>query len=525
MISTRKSGPGKVCCFTTARGLVTIGGESLPLAIEYCVMCRRTAIVFRVLLASWIVWQAGSLAAAERPNIVWILVDDMSPHFGCYGETTITTPHVDAMAHAGLRFSRAFVTAPVCSPCRSALITGMYQTSIGAHHHRSGRGELKIHLPKNVTPVPLQFQAAGYYTSITSWPTGKGLGKTDYNFEWPREMYDGADWSGRKPGQPFFAQVQLHGGKNRDGGGLKPAVKKALGTLTDPAQVKLPPYYPDDEVLRRDWAAYLDAVRYTDLQVGEVLARLEREGLLASTFIFFMTDHGISHARGKQFLYDEGTHVPLVVRGPGVTPGTVRRDLVEHIDLAATSLTLAGISRPTAMQGRDILAVDYRPRDAVFAARDRCDETVEHLRSVRTAQFKYIRNYLPERPHLQPNRYKDNKPTLLRLRELHHAGQLTGLPEQLLFAPRRAPEELYDLATDPHETRNLAGDPAHAATLGELRARLEQWIVATGDRGAQPEPAAMYDSDMAEYLGSQKKDLTALRENIELMKRWAAEGK
>ncbi|MBL8826126.1 MAG: sulfatase [Planctomycetaceae bacterium] len=467
----------------------------------------------------------GMASADTRPNILWIIVDDMSPNFGCYGEQTIATPRVDALAAAGTRFSRAFVTAPVCSACRSALITGMYQTSIGAHHHRSGRGVEKITLPTGVVPIPELFRAAGYFTCITSWPRGKGLGKTDYNFTWDPAMYDGPDWSARRPGQPFFAQVQLHGGKHRDGGGLKPPVQRALGTLTDPARVKLPPYYPEDDVLRRDWAAYLDAVRYTDLQVGEVLDRLEREKLADSTVVFFMTDHGISHARGKQFLYDEGIHVPLVVRGPGWAAQAVRDDLVEHIDLAATSLALAGIARPTSMQGRDLSARDLPAREAVFAARDRCDETVDQIRSVRTAQFKYIRNYLPSRPHLQPNRYKDGKPTVRRLRELHDSGQLSGLPEQLLFAEHRPTEELYDLTRDPFETRNLAADPAQAETLRAMRQRLEQWLVATGDRGQQPEPAAMYESDMAEYLGSQKRDLDSLRKNIELMKRWAAEGR
>src|SRR5262245_16517441 len=164
---------------------------------------------------------AGPAVAAEpvkRPNIVWFIVDDMSANFSCYGEKTIQTPNVDRLAREGTRFSRAFVTAPVCSPCRSALITGMYQTSIGAHHHRSGRGAEKIYLPDGVAPVPVLFQQAGYYTCIGSPQTQfKKPGKTDYNFEWDPKMYDGTDWSGRKPGQPFFMQVQLHGGKYRHG--------------------------------------------------------------------------------------------------------------------------------------------------------------------------------------------------------------------------------------------------------------------------------------------------------------------
>lgn len=486
----------------------------------------RTAILTACVLLS----ATPAFAADAKPNIVWIFVDDMSANFSCYGEKTIQTPHVDQMAKDGTKFTRAFVTAPVCSPCRSALITGCYQTSIGAHHHRSGRGVEKIHLPNGVVPVPVLFQKAGYYTCNGGFNVkGNALAKTDYNFEWDRKMYDGNDWSGRKEGQPFFMQFQLHGGKYR-GGGLAPAwterVKRELGSATKAEDVKLPPYYPRDPVLLEDWARYLDTCRYTDKEVGDVLARLEKEKLLDNTYVFFMTDHGISHARGKQFLYDEGIHVPFVVRGPGIAKGAVRDDLVEHIDMTATSLALAGIEVPKWMQGRNILAKDYKHRDAVFAARDRCDETVEHLRSVRTDKFKYIRNYLPERPHLQPNRYKDGKAIVQKLRELHAAGKLNDLQEKLLFSDKRPKEELYDLAADPHELKNLAADPAHKDTLAALRKQLADWEERTNDRGRQPEPEKMYDSDMAVYLGgkNQKND-EVLKKNIALMKQWAKEGK
>jgi arylsulfatase A-like enzyme len=468
----------------------------------------------------------GSQAAP--PNILWIVVDDMSANFGCYGEKTIETPNVDRMAREGTRFSKAFTTAPVCSPSRSALITGRYQTSIGAHHHRSGRGADKIELPGGVETIPTMFRRAGYYTSIGSWPITKAQGKTDYNFEW-KDIYDGTDWADRKKGQPFFAQVQLHGGKYRGNGTAQsPLVKKAFPTPTAPEAVKLPPYYPDDPVIRQDWANYLDDVRYTDLQVGQILKRLEEEGTASNTLVFFITDHGISHARGKQFLYDEGAHIPLVVRGPGVAAGAIRTDLVSHIDLGATSLAAAGIAIPKGMHSQDLFAKDYRAREAVFAARDRCDETVEHLRMARTAKWKYIRNFLPKRTHLQPNAYKDSKSIVKRLRELHESGKLTGLPEQLLFAPERAPEELYDLDADPFEVKNLAADPAHEAALKEMRGRLDRWMEETGDLGRVPESAARYDSDMAVYLkesGKNAEQLRILEANIALMKKWASEGK
>jgi arylsulfatase A-like enzyme len=489
----------------------------------------------RLVLAFGFALGVASMAVAGRPNVVWIVADDMSPNFGCYGETVVATPHVDRLAREGTRFAHAYVTAPVCSPSRSALITGMEQTAIGAEHHRSGRGELTIHLPKDVRPIPELFREAGYYTCIGSGErrgkgtdrkgqAAKGGGKTDYNFEWDAGMYDGADWSGRRPGQPFFMQVMLSGGKLRDGQrGVEQITSRAdaeLGGRTALAAVTMPPHLPDDAVLVADRAAYLDAVRFTDAEVGRVLARLEREGLLDTTVVTFMTDHGISHARGKQFLYDEGTHVPLIVRGPGIPAGAVREDLVEHIDLAALSLGAAGIQVPSWMRACDLFAEGYVARDAVFAARDRCDETVDRIRSVRTDEYLYIRNFHPRRPHLQPNAYKDGKLIVKRLRELHEARSLPEVTERLLFAPERPEEELYAWRDDPWQLTNLAADPAHADELVALRERLARWMAETGDD--DPESEAMYDSDMRVHVdqGNRIKE-----ENIATMKRWAAEGR
>lgn len=471
---------------------------------------------------------------ASRPNIIWIIPDDMSAHFACYGETAIETPNVDRLAASGVKFTNAYVTAPVCSTCRSAFITGMYQTSIGAQNHRSGRGEKKITLPANVQMVPKLFQDAGYHTSISGWPMNGKLGKTDYNFEWDKAIYDSNDWRDRKNGQPFFAQLQTRGGKRRGKDSLgweksQAEAEKRLGSRTPDSAVVLPPYYPNHPDIVRDWAAYLDSVRMTDAMVGEVLARLEEDGLRDNTLILFMTDHGISHGRGKQFLYDEGIHVPLVISGPGIKPGTVRDDVVEHIDIAALSLKAAGIAIPQSMQAQDILAADYSPRKTVFAARDRCDETVDHIRSVRTRDFKYIRNFLPNRPYLQPCAYKDAKSILIALRSSHDAGKLNEVQE-LLFRQVRPAEELYDILADPHEINNLAADPAYAKQLKQMRGELDAWMERTDDKGRHGESAEMYDSDMAVYLKSLKRKnnpqhLKTIEDNIAQMKKWAAEGK
>lgn len=488
---------------------------------------------------------AAPLASAEerdavRPNIVWVIVEDMSPNFGCYGETTIETPNVDRVARSGVKFTNAVVTAPVCSACRSAYITGMYQTSIGAHHHRSGRGELKIQLPDNVQLVPALFKQAGYLTNNLRFEdfvrpkkqlernaTVK-VAKTDYNFEWDPAVYDTTHWARRAEGQPFFVQVQLRGGKLRghgDGEAWPARARKTLGSNTPLEAVQLPPYLPDDPVIVRDWAQYLDAVRYTDWEVGQIVRRLKQAGVLDNTYLFFITDHGISHVRNKQFCYDGGVHIPFLVRGPGIEPGTVRTDPIEHIDLGATSLALAGIEKPGSMQSRDVLAKDYQPRKYAFSARDRCDETVDRIRSVRGARYKYIRNFLPERPYLQPNVYKDGKPIVQAMRRLYAAGELNEAQAKIM-ASSRPPEELYDLERDPYELHNLADDPDHQETLATMREALRAWIKRTGDQGQEFESEAMYDSDMAAYLkGRDGERAEKTRRNIALMKQWQAEGK
>ncbi|MCB9783132.1 MAG: sulfatase [Candidatus Omnitrophica bacterium] len=426
--------------------------------------------------------------ASAAPNIVWIIGEDASPNLSCYGEKTIETPRLDGLAHEGVRFENAFVTCPVCSPSRSAMVTGMYQTTLGAHNHRSQREDGKgggnedyyesYKLP--VKSIPDLFKEAGYATYNVGWEAGGKTkpGKTDYNFIWDPAMYDSGDWSNRKEGQPFFAQIQLHGGKNR----------KAKQHGTDPNKVNLPPYYPDDPVLREDWADYLNSWIQMDLEVGEILDRLEKENLTENTFVFFWTDHGISHMRDKQFLYDGGIKVPLIVRFPdGSQNGAVRKDLVEHIDIAATSLALADIPIPDRVQGRNLFSSSHEPREFIFAARDRCDETVDIIRCVRTDRYKYIRNFMSYLPHAQPNQYKDGKEILKRIKILYQAGELSELQARVYQSPRPT-EELYDIQNDPYETRNLAGDPAHEEVLTSLRSRLYKSMIETQDVGLIPEP-------------------------------------
>lgn len=434
-------------------------------------------------------------AADDPPNVLWIYLEDVSGWFSCYGDSVIKTPNIDALAASGTRFDRFYTPAGVCSATRSAIVTGMMQTSIGAHNHRSCRatfrgkkmGEYdKNVLPKHVVPLPVRFRDAG-------WHTFNEGGKDDYNFEFdlatfydhvpkkrgwgPAATAAGECWKGLKEGQRFFGQVQLGGGK----------LGKRANAVIDPADVPVPPYYPDVKEVRAEIAHHYDCLLKTDEHVGQLIEALKRDGHYDNTLIFMFSDHGYKLHRHKQMLHDGGIHMPLVVAGPGIPAGKVRNDLVSGIDVSAATLAAAGLGVPNKMEGRDFLAEGYAPRAFVISARDRCDYTIEHIRAVVTPQFKYLRNYTDDRPYMQPT-YKDGWDVTKKFRDMMANDELNALQRKVLFDPDgKEPEEFYDLAKDPHEINNLAKDPAFAKQLQRHRDILASWIEETGDQGAKPE--------------------------------------
>ena len=423
-----------------------------------------------------------------RPNILWIYVEDTNDWMSCYGDGVVETPNIDALAARGTRFTRAYMPAGVCSPTRSAIITGMHQTSIGAHQHYSSfevwRGiEMDEWDPNylGVRTLPEILRLARYHTF--------NEGKLHYNFVYDtdqlydhhtnkmgfRDAQEGRYWNSRPDGRPFFGQIQLAGGKAR--------AKKVV----DRAAVPVPPYYPDHPAVREELARHYDTILHLDAEVGRIVAALEEAGLLETTVIVFFSDHGMAAPRHKQFLYEGGIRVPCILAGPGIPEGQVRDDIIGGIDLTATTLALAGVTIPPHMQGRDVFAADFH-RDHWVAARDRCDYTIDRIRAVVTERYKYLHNFKTDRPYLQPQ-YRDGRPALQALRELYAAGELDDV--QAAFAgPHRPAEELYDLEADPHETVNLVDDPAHAQALADMRTRLERWIEETGDLGRFPESDA-----------------------------------
>lgn len=403
---------------------------------------------------------ATGVGAADKPNILWITIEDWSPDLSCYGTPGLHTPHVDKLASEGIRYEAAFTTSPVCSTSRSAMMTGFHQNYIGANQHREND---KQPLPHGVKPIPHLFADAGYFTALMS-------NKTDCNFtpNTKSELFMGKDWKERETDQPFFARITF--------GGTHRAWNRDPKRPIDIKDVELPPYYADTEFVRRDWANGLEQMQLVDRQVGELLRRLDSEGLADNTLVFFIGDHGRCHIRGKQFLYDGGIRIPMIMRWPGkVAPGQVSHDLVMSIDICATILEAAGIQPPVALHGSSLLRSDVQDRKYVFAARDKMDETHDSMRAIRSKDHKLILNLMPERPWCQYNRYKEGAyPVLAEMNILNLQGKLT--PEQAaFFAPSKPPVELFDLKIDPHEVHNVADDPAYAAVKAELLAELEKW--------------------------------------------------
>lgn len=457
---------------------------------------RRLLAVVSLLLPAV---RAQEQAAPVRPNVVIVTIDDCSPDFGCYGNALVATPRLDALAAQGQRFERCFVTTPVCSPVRSSLITGCYATTIGQHQHRSSQP-----LPDGVRTLPELFRGAGYRATFLPWQrqspeqfvanapveagrfaTVTGQDKTDFNFARAGGPKPFDAWDPVAKDAPFFALIDFPSPKT-------PATKahrvaQLRSRTIDPASVPLAPYWCDTVAVREVVASYHEGLELFDLEVGRLMDWLVGQGLAQRTLVFVWGDHGHSFLRAKQWCYDTGLRVPLLVAGPGVQPG-VRGELVSSIDLAATALTACGIAVPANMEGRDFLRPDAAPRQLVFASRDRCDETEDRVRAVRDARYKLIWNLRPELPWLGRNDYtRQTFPSEGALLQRRGDPTLTAA-QRALLADHKPAWELYDTATDPWELHNLADDAAHEAELRRLRGELEAWVARTDAANPFPEP-------------------------------------
>lgn len=443
----------------------------------------------------------GEGPSRARPNILWLSCEDIGPHLGCYGHPHAHTPTLDRLAAEGIRYGNAFTTAPVCAPNRSSIITGVYSTTLGSHHMRSGgegvRRSIKPQLPPEVRCFTQYLRQAGYYCTNNE--------KEDYNFPTPAAAWDEssskAHWRDRPdPEQPFFAVFNYKGTHEGAVRSTPSEHAKLTERLTederqDPNRITPPPYHPDTPEVRRNWARYCELITALDYWVADLLEQLEDDGLADNTVVFFWSDHGAGLPRCKRWLYDSGTHIPLIVRiperwrvaGQG-TPATVEDRLVSSVDFAPTVLNVAGLPVPEHMQGRPFLGPNLPlERRYVYGARDRMDERYDIIRMVRDKRYKYIRNYEPFKPYDQYMNTAEKSPVKAELHRLAKTGELPP-GAAWVTALHKPVEELYDLAEDPHETRNLAADPHCRDVLQRMREAHEAWARDSRDLGLIPEP-------------------------------------
>ena len=437
----------------------------------------------------------------DKPNILLLVAEDMSARVGAFGDSLALTPNIDKLAARGVRFPNTFTTAGVCAPSRAALILGMNQISTGTQHMRtSGRpnGGYQSVPPPEVKAFPELLRGAGYYTFNAA--------KEDYQFSGttpgsgPFTIWDAENdpnlWRSRQKNQPFFGMVNFM--ETHETGlftplGNKPnslihfvmqlfrpmMVLSTEGEEVDPSKISLPPYYPNTPLVRADIARLYSNVNAMDGVVGDIINRLERDGLASSTIVIWTTDHGDCLPRAKRDLYDSGIKVPMVIYWPeayrpkNMKTGTVDERLISFVDLAPTLLGFTNTEKPNYLEGIDIVN-DTIPRSFVFAARDRIDEIDDRQRAVRSARFKYIRSWHPDQAEGVHLEFRDNLEIMKEMWRMKAAGKLNA--DQLKWFQSPGKERLYDIENDPFELHNLSGDINFSEDLGRLRNALDGWL-------------------------------------------------
>ena len=445
---------------------------------------------------------------------MWILAEDLSQDLGCYGNDLVKTPVLDQLAKDGVRFTNVFTTAPVCTPSRTALATGMYQTSIDAHHMRYP-DELKKPLPEDVLPINEIFRRNGYQTvNIKDKP---GTGKTDWSFKSDRAHFDFASWEEIDAERAFFAVVSLrltHRNFERD-----------TVNPIDPEDVQLPPYYPGHKVAKRDFALYLESVQLLDQQVSMVLNEIDQRGWKDNTVVIFFSDHGRPFTRAKTFLYDTGIRIPLLIKAPTdsewynyLPAGSENYQLISAIDISATSLAIAGIEKPGKMQGKVLFGPNKEHEStSIFAVSDRIGEIYFKSRSVRDKQYKYIRNYHHDfSVNAASTAYRKAMHPIYQLLEVMEERNLLDPIQKQLVTPLPE-EELYDIQADPWEISSLANEAKYQDVLERMRSQLDNWQEETIDYGMNDDSPELKQAFVDYGIQSaQRYDVkaSALRESI-----------
>jgi len=420
--------------------------------------------------------------AADLPNILWVTSEDNGPELGCYGDDYAVSPHIDALAERGLRYTRASSNAPVCAPARTTMISGLYPPSTGAEHMRS-----MVELPECMEMFPVYLRELGYYCTNNS--------KEDYNLAKTGQVWDEssgkAHWKNREEGQPFFAVFNIttsHESRIRN-----PIEEEHQ--IHDPAEAPAPAYHPDTPEVRADWAQYYDRITQMDAQIGARIDELEEAGLADDTIVIYWGDHGSGMPRSKRWPYDSGLNVPLILHVPEkwqhLAPeeyevGGATDRLVGFIDLAPTMLSLAGLEPKEWMQGHAFAGeFEVEGPEFSYGFRGRMDERYDLVRTVMDERYVYLRHYMPHRIYGQFIDYMFKTPTTQIWHDMYHAGKLDEA--QSHFWERKPTEELYDLKNDPDEVNNLVGSEEHREILEKMRAAHESWEHEIRDVGFLPE--------------------------------------
>lgn len=429
-------------------------------------------------------------ANPTKPNILLVMAEDISTDLACYGMKAVKTPVLDKMTKEGIRFTNCFGNNSICSPSRSTIMTGVYQTMVNTYDHRSNSN---VPLDEKIKPITYLLREAGYTCILGNSAVQINGRKTDCNFKHtPLGEWDGKTQFGlfdkfdefTPTDQPFFAQVQLqvtHRGDWWD------EVRKNSAQPVNPADVELPPFIANTPGIRLDWAKYLDQIESADYEMGLILNQLKEKGLYDNTIVIFMGDNGRCNIRGKGYLYDSGLRIPLIAWFPSKLKPGVDNGLVDLTDISATVLQLAGVKIPDYASGYPFLNVENRvEKPFIYSTRDRWDEIRDCSRAISTKKYKYIRHYLPEVPYDAHQEYLEfHRPPVHLMRKLYAEGKLT--PEQKLFFDPKKPweEELYDLEADPHELKNLAYEKQYKSVLDSMRTMMASWQKQHTDRGLE----------------------------------------
>jgi len=425
--------------------------------------------------------QGNQSSKQNQPNILWITSEDnTASYLGCYGNEIANTPNLDQFAEESIVYENAHANAPVCAPARFTIITGMYPTKFGTHNMRSNNK-----IPEKFKFFPEYLREQGYYCTNNY--------KEDYNTPKPRKIWHesshSAHYKNRDKDQPFFAIFSTS---------LSHEHKIHFHELMeendhDPGDLELAPYHPDLPEMRKCKANYYDYISKMDKKVGEILDELEARGLAEDTIVFYYSDHGGVMPRSKRFLYDNGTHVPMMVRFPDkyqhLAPksmGTREKRLVSFVDLAPTVLSLTGVDIPDNMQGTAFLGKQKNEEpEYIHFMRDRMDERYDMMRAVCNKRYRYIRNYMPHRKYGQHLWYLWRSPSTRAWEEAYKNGQCNDI--QSRFWGLKVEEELYDVQKDPHNIHNLADKDDYKNILQKMRAELKNWIRQNNDAGFLPE--------------------------------------